>query len=149
MRSCFSAHTIDFYSDNLQDIPLTMDGITLNCFVLRVLDGDTVELCLFNPYSNTGNLENIVKKRCRLMGIYAPEIHTHDAKEKQKGLEAKYYLEKMIQGKTVKISFGKTDKYGRELGTIFFNGVNVNKLLMEKGLAREYFGLKKENWVFD
>jgi endonuclease YncB( thermonuclease family) len=39
--------------------------------------------------------------------------------------------------KFVLISHG-VGKYGRCLGTILFNDININKLLIKEGLAKEY-----------
>ena len=55
----------------------------MKCLVNRVLDGDTLEVCYFFPYSDKWNFENIQRKRLRLFGLDSPELHTKDEKEKK------------------------------------------------------------------
>ena len=89
--------------------------------VARVIDGDTIIL-------NSG-------ERVRLLGINSPEI-TH--KEKY-SLEAKRYLKNLVENKTVKLEEEGTDRYGRTLAYIFFENKNINKIMIENGLANLYF----------
>lgn len=48
------------------------------------------------------------------------------------------FLTELIDGKEITIEHDKdaSDKYGRELVHIFYNGQNVNQLMIEQGLAR-------------
>ena len=74
------------------------------------------------------------------MGINAPETRTRDLEEKQAGLKAKSRLEALFDASkgvfTLK-SHG-VGKFGRVLGEIFIDEVNINNLLIEEGLARKY-----------
>jgi len=90
------------------------------CFVERVIDGDTIVAC--------GN-------NTRLLGINTPE------KKEKFYLEAKDYLSKRIENKTVKLVFSKEkyDKYGRVLAYIYLDDSSINSEMIEKGFANPYF----------
>lgn len=100
--------------------------------VLRVVDGDTLDLrvdCGFRVW---------MEDRFRLYGINAPEVY---GEEKEKGLEAKHYLESVLPvGKPVIVeTFKPKDKYGRWLGVIYADGDSVNDLMIVAGQAKPYF----------
>jgi micrococcal nuclease len=102
--------------------------------LIRVIDGDTVDALIDLGFSVW------IKKRIRLYGIDAPETRTRDLQEKVRGLEAKDWLVKTIAAANdefILLSHG-VGKYGRCLGTILINDVNVNKLLINEGLAKDY-----------
>ncbi len=87
--------------------------------VTEISDGDTLKL-------SDG-------KTFRLYGINAPEVKEPFFEE------AKAFTENLILGK--EISFEqetnyKVDKFGRELGYIFIDGVNLNVELVRNGFAR-------------
>ena len=87
--------------------------------VTEVSDGDTLKL-------SDG-------KTFRLYGVNAPEVKESYFEE------AKTFTENLILGK--EISFEqednyKVDKFGRELGYVFIDGVNLNIELVKNGLAK-------------
>ena len=88
-----------------------------NAQVLRVVDGDTVDVLIDCGFST------FRKERVRLYGINAPESRTRDKEEKKKGLAAKERLDQLItntEGKiVVKTELDKKGKYGRILGVIW------------------------------
>jgi micrococcal nuclease len=57
----------------------------------RIIDGDTVDILIDVGFDIT------IKQRVRLLNIDAPETRTKDLEEKERGLEAKYWLEKELQ----------------------------------------------------
>ena len=61
-----------------------------NAKVLRVVDGDTVDVLIDVGFST------FKKERVRLHGINTPECRTRDLEEKKKGLAAKDRLETLI-----------------------------------------------------
>ncbi len=90
-----------------------------NLTVAEVSDGDTLKL-------SDG-------KTFRLYGVNAPEVKEPYFEE------AKVFTENLVLGK--EISFEqeenyKVDKFGRELGYVFIDGVNLNIELVRNGLAR-------------
>ena len=102
--------------------------------LVRILDGDTVDAKIDLGF------DVWVKKRIRFLGIDAPETRTRDLEEKQAGLEAKSRVEALFDasnGMFVLRSHG-VGKYGRVLGEIFIDKVNINNLLIEEGLASKY-----------
>ena len=109
--------------------------------VLRVIDGDTIDAKIDLGFDVS------VKKRIRFMGINTPESRTRDLEEKQHGLAAKYRLKELLKGATivVKTAIDKKarGKYGRILGTIYADDVNINDKMVEEGHAIAYYGGKK------
>ena len=118
--------------------------------VLKVIDGDTVELMVdlgFNVHH---------KIRVRLYGVNAPESRTKDLAEKEMGMRAKRYTQDWLTGHRwvfVNTIPDKSDKYGRVLARIFSSDqINdpttacLNKDLIQSGLAREYYGIGDKTW---
>lgn len=106
----------------------------------RVVDGDTIDVHL-----DLGFSVMLKKQRIRLYGLNTPESRTRDLEEKQYGLAAKARLKELLEnGETLSLRTAidkkARGKYGRILGTIFADGVNLNDLLIEEGHAIEYFG---------
>lgn len=101
--------------------------------VLIVKDGDTIE-CKIELGLGIYKVESI-----RLNGIDAPEMSTAEGKAVKKELE------QLLQDKQVVISTSndKREKYGRLLGEVIVNGINVNQLLIKKGLVKAYSGGKR------
>jgi endonuclease YncB( thermonuclease family) len=89
--------------------------------VVAVFDGDTLAL---------DNGEHV-----RLVGIDAPEGTT------EAGYASKVFLASLILGKTVKVRSDPkvlTDIYGRRLGVVFVNTLNVNTEMLRRAYADFY-----------
>lgn len=84
--------------------------------VVRVIDGDTLVI-------KAGD-------RVRLAGLDAPEIGKCGSKE------ATRILSSFISGKIIKIDSEDRDNWGRRLGIIYTEGINVNLELVKSGWAR-------------
>ena len=100
----------------------------------RVVDGDTVDALVDLGF------DTWKKVRIRLMGIDAWESRTRDLEEKEKGIAAKNrVIEILKQGdnKFILKSHG-VGKYGRCLGEIIVEGVNINNQLINEGHAKKY-----------
>jgi len=112
-----------------------------NARVLRVVDGDTVELSVDLGFGV------MINETFRLYGINAPETRTKDIAEKESGLRAKSRLKELLDGKSVlvKTMLDSTEKFGRYLCVIFLPEYQypINKLLIDEGLVVEYFGGKR------
>ena len=102
----------------------------------RVVDGDTIDVDIDLGFSII-----LKKQRVRLLGINAPESRTRDLVEKEKGLAAKAKVQEMCpvgSNVTIKTYLDKKGKYGRLLGEIIIDDVNLNNYLVEHGFATEY-----------
>jgi len=105
--------------------------------ILKVKDGDTVVAQVDLGFSTH------LIQTFRLIGINSPE---KTGKTKLLGEQATRYLIDKVEGKRVIIETHRDamEKYGRFLATIWLDGVNVNKLMVESGNAVEYWGGKRE-----
>lgn len=103
---------------------------------ISVYDGDTITVTLDLGFN--------IKKRekIRLYGINAPELK---GIERADGLISKTFLKSLIDDAVLKDKniYIKTlkdsqEKYGRYLGVLFIDDLNVNLKLVEEGLARTF-----------
>ena len=112
------------------------------CEVTRVVDGDTIDVIADLGFSI------LHKCRVRLFGIDTPESRTRDLDEKVRGKLASKFLSDAIQnGEDVILRSELKDskgKYGRVLGTIIVDGVDVNQQMVDKHLAVKYYGQSKK-----
>ena len=102
--------------------------------LIRVVDGDTIDAWIDLGFNIT------VRRRIRLWGINAPETRTLDLEEKREGKLAKARLEEILsinRGSFSVKSIG-VDKYGRCLGEVYLQDVNINKQLLAEGLVEVY-----------
>ena len=108
--------------------------------VTKVVDGDTIDVIIDLGF------DIMYKSRVRLFGIDTPESRTRDKVEKKYGLLAKEFLKSHLKGKIVIKTHkdSETGKFGRILGEIFVDGININELMCKKGHAVEYHGQNKE-----
>ena len=110
-----------------------------NAKVERVVDGDTVDALVDLGFSTWK------KVRIRMMGINTPESRTRDLEEKARGLAAKQFVKDTLakhENSFILQSHG-VGKYGRCLGEIILNKVNLNDLLITEGHAVKYDGGKR------
>jgi len=113
------------------------------CEVERVIDGDSLVgvLCLGFDVS--------FKSSIRLYGVDTPESRTRNRDEKVRGLLAKDFLKDSIENsKKIVIKTELKDsrgKFGRVLGTVWVDGVNINQALIDNHLAVAYFGQSKKD----
>lgn len=105
--------------------------------VLRVLDGDTVDVMVdlgFHIWHTC---------RLRLYGIDAPETRTRDLTEKEAGFRAKDELIRILadakeNGNRIWINSHGLGKFGRVLATIYVDDLNVNDYLITENFVNEY-----------
>jgi micrococcal nuclease len=105
--------------------------------VTRVIDGDTID-CLIDL-----GFKISIKSRIRLAGIDTPESRTSNKEEKVYGLEAKERLECLLNESEVKLISHGLGKFGRVLGTLYVDDIDVNQRLIDEGFAIEYQGSTK------
>jgi len=104
-------------------------------FVENIVDGDTADLRIFLGF------KVLRQERVRLYGVNCPESRTRNLVEKKKGLKAKGFVYEKIMKRDVIIESFKQGKFGRYLVKIYLeDGTCLNDLLIEKGLAKSYFG---------
>ena len=80
--------------------------------------------------------------KIRLYGIDTPE------NGQAFGNKAKQFTSSLVYGKKVKITVYDTDKYGRTVGVVLVNGVNVNEKIIRAGYAFQYRKYCKEWFCF-
>tara|TARA_R110000822_G_scaffold148313_6_gene287247 strand:+ start:11375 stop:11719 length:345 start_codon:yes stop_codon:yes gene_type:complete len=104
----------------------------------RVVDGDTID-----AHINLG-FDITIHKRIRLAGIDTPESRTRDLEEKKKGLASKDRLIDLLGDGDFVLESKEVGKYGRVLGTLHCDEININQTLVDEGYAVEYWGGKKK-----
>lgn len=101
-----------------------------NVEIKKIIDGDTIDVCIdlgFNIYKDA---------RIRFYGINAPETK---GVEKELGLISKQFLADLIPvGSFIKLEVVGKCKYGRWLGIIYKEELNINKHMVKSGQAIEY-----------
>ncbi|MFZ9242601.1 MAG: thermonuclease family protein [Sediminibacterium sp.] len=106
--------------------------------VLKVVDGDTIDVDIDLGFNIS------YTQRVRLAGIDTPESRTTDKYEKKLGMESKEWLKNALShGKEIVIKTEKPDsseKYGRILGWLFVDDVNLNLAMIDQGYAWSYMG---------
>lgn len=98
------------------------DPAKLHLKVVGVHDGDTL----------TGIDENKAQHKIRLDAIDAPELGQPYGQAAKKALSAKVF------GKQVVVIPKTTDRYGRTIGQVVVDGRDVNRELIEEGMAWHY-----------
>ena len=117
------------------------------CKVVRVVDGDTVDVDI-----DLGFGVWLRKERVRIMGIDTPESRTRDKVEKAFGLASKAKLKELLKnGAILKTQVSKKGedmkgKFGRILGDfILEDDRKVTEVLIKEGHAVAYFGGSKDD----
>lgn len=117
--------------------------------VLRVIDGDTVEVeAPFLPY------ELDQKIHIRIVGVDTPESGARAKcyEEREEAKAAKDFVEQQIKGALkIEVLLMAWDKYGgRIVGDIILDGERLSYKLLEQGYGVEYSGgTKTKDWCND
>ena len=120
-------------------------GVTYDATIIRVSDGDTIVIAA--PY-----LPQPLKPELavRIYGVDTPEKghRAQCASEAQRGEQASQWTRNLVsRGKRFQVTLYTWDKFGgRVLGDIIVDGRSVREGLIAAGLARAYFGDKKQSW---
>lgn len=112
------------------------------CHITRIVDGDTVDANIDCGF------DIIFKSRIRLYGVDTPESRTRDLDEKARGKMASAFLQEQINKAElvkVKTKLDKKGKFGRVLGCIIADDIDLNQAMIEKNLAVAYFGQSKDD----
>jgi len=113
--------------------------VTCDVAPVRIIDGDTFKAATVTSISPTIEVTELTG--FRLLGVDTPE-------RREEGYqEAKDYLQKMIGGKLIHVSFKsghgkKRDSFGRFLVDVVLctkdSYVDINREIIKKGLGKEY-----------
>lgn len=95
---------------------------TISGKVISVADGDTMTIL-------TADKKQI---KIRMLGIDAPE------RGQDFGTVARQQLNNLCYGKNVIVEKKDEDQYGRVLGVVYVDGMNVNEYMVRNGLAWYY-----------
>ena len=121
---------------------------TYRCKILRVVDGDTVEV-----YIDLGFGVWMHKERVRIHGIDTPESRTRDLEEKKNGLAAKAFVKSYLpigSSQTLCTEKDKTGKFGRILGKFLVydaktdSQIHLGNIMIREHHAVTYSGQSKE-----
>lgn len=112
------------------------------CNVTRIVDGDTIDAEIQLGFDIS------FKSRIRLYGVDTPESRTRDLDEKARGKLASAFLKEKIEGADlvkVQTKLDKKGKFGRVLGIIFADDLDLNQEMINKHLAVAYHGQSKDD----
>ena len=105
------------------------DGSFLAVKVVRVVDGDTIQVCCIGWK----------REKVRYIGVNTPETKHPTRGVEYFGKEASEANRKLVDGKTVRLEFDvqQLDRYGRLLAYVYLeDGTFVNAWLVEQGFAQ-------------
>lgn len=106
---------------------------TITGKVIAVTDGDTIKVL---------DAQN-VQHKVRLAGIDAPES------KQAYGTRSKKSLSDLVFGKMVTVEFSKHDRYGRIVGKVLYEKVDMDLQQVEVGLAWHYKQYAREQTTSD
>ena len=109
--------------------------------ITKIIDGDTIRCDIDLGFSTI-----LANQTIRLYGIDTPESRTRDKEEKFYGNISKQFLNDYCpKGSyiTLMTYLDKKGKFGRILGELIVNKVNLNEQMVEENLAVKYHGQSK------
>ena len=121
---------------------------TYKCEILRVIDGDTVDVDI-----DLGFGVWLRKERVRIHGIDTPESRTRDLEEKKYGLAAKEFVKGYLKAgsdQLLQTEKDKTGKFGRILGKFLVydaktdSQIHLGNIMIREHHAVPYSGQSKE-----
>ncbi len=110
--------------------------------IVKIIDGDTFD-CIMDL-----GFDVLLEARVRMMGIDTPESRTRDLEEKKFGLLAKEWLIEKLDGEELIVTTevdNEKGKFGRILGTVWAEGININEQMIEEHMAVRYHGQAKSD----
>jgi endonuclease YncB( thermonuclease family) len=106
----------------------TLVGRTVDARVVRIADGDSLELVLI------GQRERV---RVRLEGVDAPELGEVFSRD------AQTFLSRLLFDQQVRLNGRDVDRYGRLVARVDVGGRDASLVLLEAGLACQRFAVDK------
>ena len=122
---------------------------TYKCTILRVVDGDTVDVDI-----DLGFGVWMRKERIRVLGIDTPESRTRDKVEKTYGILAKNFVKSYLpvgSSQTLQTEKDGTGTFGRILGKFLVHDkkedreMHLGDIMIREHLAVKYDGQSKED----
>ena len=112
--------------DNLKDYLPFLDISEMEATVVRVIDGDTIEVDIIG-----------MRFKVRYIGIDTPELDDKRPEFRALAQEATRLNRELVEGKTVRLEkdVPGTDNFGRLLRYVYVDDIFVNAELVERGLA--------------
>lgn len=115
----------------------TLKGKTFIAKCIDVYDGDSITVI----FKFNGEYQQF---KVRMLGYDSPELRTKNQNEKEYALEAKRVLSDQILNRTFKLECSEFDKYGRLLGVVYIDGINVNEWMVRMHYGIPYTGGTKQ-----
>jgi len=97
--------------------------------VLKVFDGDSLQVSAMDLVFSI-----------RLCGIDSPEMGAKGLNSQPFSLEARSYLETLLNDREITLKSYGADSYHRQLAEVFLDGKNINIEMIKQGLAEVYRG---------
>lgn len=148
MGLCYSNnnyHIKNLYSEeeikNIKTLNQYFTFTNMEAYICSVYDGDTCTAII--------NINKTpVKFSIRMNGYDCPEMKPSKSKYDRDyeiifAKMAKDKLKQLILNKKVQITSNGLDKYGRLLGTIVINNLNINNYMLQSGYGYSYSGNTK------
>jgi len=112
--------------DNLKDYLPFLDISEMEATVVRVIDGDTIEVDIIG-----------MRFKVRYIGIDTPELDDKQPEFRALAQEATRLNRELIEGKVVRLEkdVSGTDDFGRLLRYVYVDDIFVNAELVRQGLA--------------
>ena len=110
--------------------------------IVKTIDGDTFD-CIMDL-----GFDVLLEARVRMMGIDTPESRTRDLEEKKFGLLAKDFLSEKLEAEDIIVTTevdNEKGKFGRILGTVWAEGININQQMIDEHMAVRYHGQAKSD----
>ncbi|QYB17480.1 putative endonuclease [Pacmanvirus S19] len=117
----------------------TLSGLKVPAKCTRVYDGDTIHAVFkFNDVMQRFTV--------RMCGYNSAEIKGVTEEERAAAQRAKKALCDLILNKIISLEIGEFDKYGRLLGVVTIDGINVNEHMVAGGYGCSYNGSGEKLW---
>ena len=116
--------------------------------IISIADGDTATLLVLENQSKL--LKPLEKEKVNIKTQYRIRLNDIDAPESKQafGNKSKENLKNYIYQKDVVVKYESTDKYGRILGTIYYQGKDINLQQVKDGYAWVYRHYsKKQDYI--
>ena len=109
--------------------------------IKKVIDGDTFD-CIMDL-----GFDVLLEARVRMMGMDTPESRTRDLEEKKFGFLAKEWLTDHLSDSIIitTVVDNEKGKFGRILGTVWAEGININEQMIDEHMAVRYHGQAKSD----